>query len=296
MTAKIDTWMPLYVGDYLADTQHLSTLEHGAYLLLLMTYWRIKGPLPDDDMKLSRMCRLSLKQWKAIRPTIIEFFLLGDGQLVSTRSETEIHNSKMKSEKARANALERYKTADADAAYPLCETPAERLLAGGRAPVPPSPSPNPTDYKSTGANKLDAGEFLEFWKAYPEKAAKPTAMKAFDKARKKAALAEIMAGLARYIAAKPIDRSWAHPATWLNQERWTDGESSAPSLLNLPPRKEPPEVVRWRGRLAACLTLDYWDFSVWGDPWNDHNHQIPPALLDEFPALRQKYTKLRVVK
>ena len=66
-------WMPLYVADYLADTAHLTTVEHGAYLLLIMHYWQ-KGSLPDDDKRLSGIARLSVKQWADIRPTIEEFF------------------------------------------------------------------------------------------------------------------------------------------------------------------------------------------------------------------------------
>jgi uncharacterized protein YdaU (DUF1376 family) len=69
-------WMPLYVGDYLGDTGHLTTAQHGAYLLLMMHYWR-KGELPDDDRQLSKITKLPLKTWCEYRPTLQEFFHSG---------------------------------------------------------------------------------------------------------------------------------------------------------------------------------------------------------------------------
>jgi uncharacterized protein YdaU (DUF1376 family) len=69
-------WMPLYVGDYLGDTGHLTTTQHGAYLLLLMHYWR-KGELPDDDRQLSKIAKLPLKTWCDYRATLQDFFYDG---------------------------------------------------------------------------------------------------------------------------------------------------------------------------------------------------------------------------
>jgi uncharacterized protein YdaU (DUF1376 family) len=66
-------WMPLYVGDYLGDTGHLTTAQHGAYLLLMMHYWR-KGELPDDDRQLSKITKLPLKTWCDYRPVLQGFF------------------------------------------------------------------------------------------------------------------------------------------------------------------------------------------------------------------------------
>jgi uncharacterized protein YdaU (DUF1376 family) len=68
--------MPLYVGDYLADTAHLRTIEHGAYLLLIMHYWRTGG-LPDDDGSLARIARMRLTEWHRVRPVIEAFFQPG---------------------------------------------------------------------------------------------------------------------------------------------------------------------------------------------------------------------------
>jgi uncharacterized protein YdaU (DUF1376 family) len=66
-------WMPFYVGDYLADTRHLTLEQHGAYLLLITHYWK-HGSLPDDDAELRRIVGATVWQWKRIWPAVKLFF------------------------------------------------------------------------------------------------------------------------------------------------------------------------------------------------------------------------------
>lgn len=70
-------WMPLYVDDYLADTKQLTTLQHGAYLLLIMHYW-VRGSLPDDDKQLARIVGLPGQHWaKYAKPVLAPMFQPG---------------------------------------------------------------------------------------------------------------------------------------------------------------------------------------------------------------------------
>src|SRR5262245_8805420 len=66
-------WMPLYVGDYLAKTSHLTTLQHGAYLLLILHYWANQG-LPIDERELMAIARMTAKEWAKNRVAIASFF------------------------------------------------------------------------------------------------------------------------------------------------------------------------------------------------------------------------------
>jgi uncharacterized protein YdaU (DUF1376 family) len=85
---KTDIWMPVYIGDYLADTMHLSTEQHGAYLLLLFHLWR-RGILQDDDVMLAQVTGLTTSAWRMSRAVLGEFFEIRDGLWHHGRVERE---------------------------------------------------------------------------------------------------------------------------------------------------------------------------------------------------------------
>lgn len=106
-----DHWMKLYVGDYLADTQHLTTTQHGAYLLLLMHQWRT-GSIPDDDAKQARIVGMHHHAWARIKGTILAFFGPADepGTLRQKRCHEE--REKVRDIAAKRAAAARSKTRD----------------------------------------------------------------------------------------------------------------------------------------------------------------------------------------
>lgn len=87
-------FMQLYVSDFVGDTLHLSTEQIGAYMLLLMAMWNAGGRLPDDDAKLARVVRLSVKKWRTIAPDLMAFLERKEGEIWHNRLTKELQKKR----------------------------------------------------------------------------------------------------------------------------------------------------------------------------------------------------------
>lgn len=147
---KVDTWMPVYVPDLIADTMHLSALQFGAYLLLLFHYWR-KGPPPNDDVTLSQITRLN-GSWAEHRAVLAAFFDLesSPGFWVHGRVERELANAQVKrqasSEKGKKGALARWSGNGIGIGEGIAQGVLDGMPADAPSPLP-TPLPTPTEPK-----------------------------------------------------------------------------------------------------------------------------------------------------
>jgi uncharacterized protein YdaU (DUF1376 family) len=117
---NVETYMPLVIEKYHGDTQHLTTLQHGAYLLLLMAYWRTGTALPAEDDQLRTIARLDRSEWKKVKPVLRPLFEERDGRWFQKRAEMELERARKKREAAIQSARARWGNdpsgaADADA-------------------------------------------------------------------------------------------------------------------------------------------------------------------------------------
>ncbi len=126
--------IPLFGDAYLADTTHLTTEEHGAYLLLMMAAWRQEDcSLPVDDRKLARITGLSLRKWGAIKETILEFWKVENGRISQARLSKEHAYVRQKSESNRKSAEARW----SGQVHENIESSSMRSHCEGNAPPPP---------------------------------------------------------------------------------------------------------------------------------------------------------------
>lgn len=167
----IRQWMPLYVPDYRADTGHLSTFQHGIYLLLIMHYWQT-GSLPDDDAQLARIAGCTASEWKKNREVIAKFFLPG---WKHGRIEKELAKAREISGKRRDTALQMHAERRANAGAIAQQVPTHTHLQPqipksfkslGEASVNPRHGWSPPKHGATGRGRTYIRADSPEWEAY----------------------------------------------------------------------------------------------------------------------------------
>jgi uncharacterized protein YdaU (DUF1376 family) len=220
-------WMKFYPGDYLRDTMHLATEEHGAYLLILMAAWTSGGVV--EEQNLPNISLLGVKKWNQVAPKISPFFTVENGKWTHPRVQREL----LKADEAHIKQVESGKRG-AEIRWEPDRVPngdpngvPSRVSIAYQIPDTRSQIPDP---KKKESKSIYSSDFDFFWKDYPLKQNKKTAMKSYEKVRRDGVSAETL--IKAVENAKRQSDKWREgyvpmASTWLNQERWTD-EFTAP--------------------------------------------------------------------
>ena len=196
------------IGDYASHTRHLSPIEDIAYRRLLDLYYLHERPLNTGLTSVARQINMRDHETE-IELVLHEFFQLTEDGWINQRADKEIAHFRAKIEQASRAG----------------KASAERRLNERSTDVQPT-----NNHKPITNNQEYIERFELFWKKYPRKVAKPSALKVWlrvkpdDLLTQKMIVAIDKQGLCnREIQFVP------HPATWLNQSRWEDEVQSSPS-------------------------------------------------------------------
>ncbi len=204
--------IPLNIEKLVGGTAHMDATEFGAYMSLLICCYQTKNNLPNEDKRLSRMAKCTLKTWLRVRPVVEQKFIVTETSWSHEVAQKEIDNITSLSTKNRANALKRYKTDLPVAERPQCQTPANtsinKIKEDTNVSSPPTPQRGngvPSSFLMPDGNMLDFdGLFERMWLLYPSIRDKGHKGRAKDELRKKLTKGDsyekIGRGVARYRA------------------------------------------------------------------------------------------------
>jgi uncharacterized protein YdaU (DUF1376 family) len=238
---KADIWIPIYIGDYLSNTMHLSTEQHGAYMLLIFAYWKNGGPLPDDAEYLAGVSKLSTDAWHRHSKRIAEFFQTDNGVWRHTFIDRELEkakrNKQVKSNAGKAGAAAKYGKTLADASE--CH---DFAIANGHQTDSPSPSPSPIENNTPELDKLTS-EAEVIYEHYPRKEARKKAIQTIKAAIKRHGAPAVADGTLQW------KRFWEssstevqfipYPATFYGQERYAAPPTASALSPYAPTRQRP---------------------------------------------------------
>lgn len=300
---------PLWTDAYLADTGHLTTIEHGAYLLLLITMWRAGGKLPNDDKQLARYARMTAGQWARIKPTMMAFFTVSSDGITQGRLTDELGIIKRKSEKQSdsANAKwrkennKRHASASAETVVgdipngcqvdaPI-STPTKEEDKSSSSLSETSPDQPPEKPKS-GKRKVAYTEAFEaFWVSYPRtpnmsKAEAFTEWRKLD-ADEQTVCAAAVPAFNAYLKTKP-DLEIIHACRFISKRRFDGFAAGAGDQVG------PTGDELWTKRLSFGRRKGMWGSAEWGPRPGQPGCLVPAHLLE--PNDGSNWTEMEIAR
>lgn len=124
------TIMPVVIGDYIKNTLHLTTEEHGAFFLMMMQCW-MHGKIKNDKKTLKNLTKLSSKKLH----NLLSFFDEKEGYLINAKI------NELKVQAIENKGRNQQRTAAATAARLAKTTDVTSDVTSH--PASPSPSPSP---------------------------------------------------------------------------------------------------------------------------------------------------------
>lgn len=89
-------WFAFHIDDYLGNTMNLDTEGHGAYLLLILHYYRTGKPIRDNDRTLAAIAKLPIDRWQERRDDLATFFKVEGGMWTHERIEAEMQEASIR--------------------------------------------------------------------------------------------------------------------------------------------------------------------------------------------------------
>jgi len=206
--------LPFFTDAYLSDTRHLTTLQHGAYILLLMTAWRSPDcKLPNDDTYLARIVGMDKRTWANNREAVMAFWKQDSmqkfyqGRLLDERNYVEQVRNK-NSAAGKASALKRLNRGSTSVQPNFNQTSTPTLT-----PTPIHTPPTP---------KGEFGALWDSWQTYEMvKGNRRKAEAKYQAALELTTHDVLMAQSKAYCAqCKKNKIKTQHVATWLHQRGW----------------------------------------------------------------------------
>jgi uncharacterized protein YdaU (DUF1376 family) len=225
--------IPLFTDAWIADTSHLSRVERGLYMDLLILIWRSpECRVPNDIAWLARRLRADASEAEILQSILSEFCIIDVENDVAWISQKRLMREWQYTSKKRQKNIDAAKYRWKKEKDP-CERIADALPAQQceRNAPSPSPSPSPSVKKERDKSLSCANDgFEEFWAVVPRKVAKAAAAKAYRAAIKQTDAKTLLDGMARYAASRKGEdpQYTSHPATWLNAGRWSDHAAHQP--------------------------------------------------------------------